>query len=207
MPLYPATSPYVLAVGATDAYYQASTSNFQDLSSEGFCGACGTNSVATVACQSSSVGEEAATSFTSTTNPTFRAFFSSGGGFSDVEAQPTYQADFVSAYLNTNCVAANGCTLPPATYFNRSNRGYPDVAFLGVNFPLITAGSVQLGISGTSLSTPGWAAIIARLNTISVSITGKTLGFINPLRTYPLTHRTAHAPALSTGAAASHYLY
>ena len=183
MPLFPATSPYVLSVGATDAYYGATTaSSFTDLSSEGFCGACGANSQATVACQSAGV-EEAVTTFKSASN-SLNGGFSSGGGFSNTEPMPSYQADFVQAYLTTQCNAANGCSLPPSTYFNRSSRAYPDVAFIGVGFPLVVTGGVELGYGGTSLSAPGWAAIISRLNAISVSITGKTLGFVNPLLYY-----------------------
>ena len=183
VPLYPNTSPYVLSVGATDTFYKAGTALFGDLSSEGFCGACGSRSNATILCQNTIVAEEAVTTFSSTTN-TYSAGYATGGGFSNLEAQPTWQADFVSAYLTTQCTAAHGCTLPSSTYYNKANRAYPDVAFVGTGFPLIGAGTVSLGNGGTSLSAPGWAAIISRLNAISVSITGKTLGFVNPLLYY-----------------------
>ena len=52
--------------------------------------------------------------------------FSSSGGFSSYAARPTYQQAVVQQYLDTDCTAANGCSLPPASYFNRTNRGYPD---------------------------------------------------------------------------------
>ena len=50
-----------------------------------------------------------------------------GVGFSLVEAQPSYQAAAVQAYL------ASGVALPPATKFNAKGRGYPDVSAIGQN--------------------------------------------------------------------------
>lgn len=58
---------------------------------------------------------------------TANASFTTGGGFSVVEPQPSYQATAVNAYL------ASGVALPPATKFNSKGRGYPDVASIGQN--------------------------------------------------------------------------
>lgn len=52
---------------------------------------------------------------------TTNASFTTGGGFSDVETMPSYQAAAVQAYLSS------GVTLPPSTKFNSKGRGYPDV--------------------------------------------------------------------------------
>jgi len=55
-----------------------------------------------------------------------QANFASGGGFSNVGAQPSYQTAAVTAYLSS------GVALPPASYFNKTGRGYPDVAGFGL---------------------------------------------------------------------------
>ena len=50
----------------------------------------------------------------------------SGGGFSSYAAVPSYQQAAVKNYVNVSCTASSGCTLPPISYFNRSNRAFPD---------------------------------------------------------------------------------
>merc|ERR1711939_692578 len=56
------------------------------------------------------------------------AGFTSGGGFSTYTPMPSYQQDVVNAYLKS------GTDLPPASYFNSSNRAFPDMAAMGNNF-------------------------------------------------------------------------
>jgi len=101
------------------------------------------------------------------------ADFTSGGGFSEVAAQPTYQSAAVKGYLTS------GVALPPAAYYNASNRAHPDVAALG-NFNLIYDGEID-AVGGTSASAPIFAAIASLLNQASFAKTGKPLGFLNPL--------------------------
>ena len=52
------------------------------------------------------------------------ADFTSGGGFSQVEPQPSYQAATVQAYIKS------GVAIPPPSKFNSSNRGYPGAYLL-----------------------------------------------------------------------------
>ena len=50
----------------------------------------------------------------------------SGGGFSNVFSQPSYQSASVANFLATSK------NLPPAKYFNATSRAYPDVSAAGV---------------------------------------------------------------------------
>merc|ERR1712147_92772 len=104
------------------------------------------------------------------------AGFTSGGGFSTYTPRPSYQDTVVEQYLKS------GVALPPSTFFNSSNRGYPDVAAMGNNFAVylnMYGGWTTVG--GTSASSPTFAAIAGYLNSLSVNKTGKPLGFLNPL--------------------------
>ena len=54
--------------------------------------------------------------------------YSTGGGFSEVAAQPTWQTAAVAKYL------ATPGALVGAPTFNTTGRGYPDIAALGHMF-------------------------------------------------------------------------
>lgn len=154
-PEFPAASPFVTTVGATqviNATYSAFTAPL-------------------CAKQYSCIetGIEVAVSLTV-------AGFTSGGGFSNVSGatRPSWQDTVVQAYFNS------GVELPPASYWNRDGRGEPDVAAIGHNGLMVVNG--QAGpVGGTSLSSPIFAAIASLLNEIAVTKTGNSLGFLNPL--------------------------
>jgi tripeptidyl-peptidase-1 len=152
-PPYPGASPFITAVGATqitDASGQSSLPNPPP-------GCAGQN------CASG--GDETCVSFD-------QASFASGGGFSVVAAQPSYQTAAVTAYLNS------GVALPPASYFNAAGRGFPDVSALGSQI-LIFDGQLET-VGGTSASCPIWAGVIALVNDYVITKTGKPLGPLNP---------------------------
>ena len=92
-----------------------------------------------------------------------RAWASGGGGFSNTFSRPSYQDAAVNAYL----VRAN---LPDQQHWNASGRAYPDVSALagssldGQGYCVSVDGKSFNGFTGTSASTPVWAAVIARLN-------------------------------------------
>jgi len=153
-PDYPAASPYVTAVGAT----QMSNPVCALKNPPAVCANSGYDCF--------SGGDEVAVSFDV-------ASFASGGGFSNYAAQPDWQKTAVAAYL------ASGVALPPAGYFNATNRAYPDVAAIG-NAVLIDQGGVEL-VGGTSCSSPEFAAIAGLLNHYAIKASGKPLGFLNPL--------------------------
>jgi len=152
-PDYPAASPSITSVGATQLINaQTSLPNPPPVCvGQGYDCASG--------------GTETAVSYDV-------ANFASGGGFSNYAPMPSYQTAAVAAYLKS------GVQLPPATYFNASNRAYPDVGAIGTAV-LIYQGGVQ-PVGGTSCSAPEWAAVVAILNQASIAKSGKPLGFLNP---------------------------
>jgi len=154
-PPYPAASPFVTAVGATQIDQNSGIANLPN-PPPGCAGQ---------ACASG--GSEEAVSYN-------QAHFASGGGFSFVASTPAYQQAAVTAYLNS------GVALPPSSYYNAKGRGFPDVAAFGSNVLISSQGQIE-GVGGTSCSSPIVAGIITLLNDYVITKTGKPLGFINPL--------------------------
>ncbi|KAI0331437.1 family S53 protease-like protein [Cubamyces sp. BRFM 1775] len=97
----------------------------------------------------------------------------SGGGFSNIFPQPSYQSAAVQSYLD-----ALGST--NAGLFNRSGRAYPDISAQGINYVTRINGTFFLS-EGTSASTPVWASVVALLNDALLNAGKPPLGFINPL--------------------------
>jgi len=154
-PPYPAASPFVTAVGATQIDQSSGVANLPN-PPPGCSGQ---------ACASG--GYEESVSYN-------QAHFASGGGFSWVANAPLHQRAAVQAYLNS------GVALPPASYFNAQGRGFPDIAAFGSNVLISSSGQIE-GVGGTSCSTPIVAGIITLLNEYVINKTGKPLGFISPL--------------------------
>ncbi|RPD54222.1 family S53 protease [Lentinus tigrinus ALCF2SS1-7] len=97
----------------------------------------------------------------------------SGGGFSNIFAQPDYQSAVVENYLN-----AIGST--NAGLFNSSGRAFPDISAQGVRY-LTEINGTFFGVDGTSASTPVIASVVALLNDARLNAGLPSLGFINPL--------------------------
>ncbi len=151
---YPACSPHVTAVGATElAKPQFRLPNPPPACSE--YGRC------------FSGGSEQAVSYRT-------SGFVSGGGFADYESRAHYNAKAVRAYLNSNV------SLPNSSWYNARGRGFPDVTAFGYNGLIVQHRGVYT-ISGTSMSTPIFAGIVALLQGEFSSIANRTLGFLNPL--------------------------
>lgn len=98
--------------------------------------------------------------------------FHSGGGFSNYFARPAYQNSAVPAYI-----ASLGNEY--AGLYNRSGRGYPDVAAQGQDFVVVWDGQNVL-LDGTSASSPTFAAVIALVNDALIAAGRSPLGFLNP---------------------------
>ncbi|KAJ6495850.1 subtilisin-like protein [Mycena vulgaris] len=124
IPVFPASCPYVTAVGATQGF-----------------------------------NPEVATNLT-------------GGGFSDLFPRPWYQTQAVDSFLKT---------IPPdfAGMFNKSGRGYPDVAVQGWGLDFVFEGTT-FALGGTSFSSPIFASIIALINDRLLAAGKPVLGFLNP---------------------------
>jgi tripeptidyl-peptidase-1 len=114
--------------------------------------------------------------------------FGSGGGFSNVFAQPSYQKAAVEKYFATTKLNFTGYT----PYVNESmfgnitsgvyhigGRAYPDVSAVGERI-LITYDGSWITVGGTSASTPIWAGIINLINEARLAAGKSTVGFINP---------------------------
>lgn len=101
----------------------------------------------------------------------------SSGGFSNYFAAPSWQANSTAPYVQN--VLANSSTIP-ASFYNASGRGIPDIALLGSRFPVITNGATSLQ-KGTSASAPFFASLVVLLNDIRLRQGKSAVGFINPL--------------------------
>ena len=153
LPDWPSASPYILSVGATQLSGGTQLANAQS----SFCQSYGCAGAGTEVTCSYQTG----------------ALITSGGGFSNVAPRQWWQAAAVASYLATETV------LPPATAFNASGRGYPDVAAIGHNL-IIDVNNELLIVDGTSCSAPIFAAVIALANAARLAAGLPVLGFMNP---------------------------
>ncbi|KAK9439398.1 tripeptidyl-peptidase 1 precursor [Metarhizium brunneum] len=103
-----------------------------------------------------------------------KAWSGSGGGFSEIFAQPSYQADTVNQWLKNDQTHQS-----QDPYFNSSGRAYPDVSALATNYPIVVNGST-FGVMGTSASAPVFASIIQLISSDRLLNGKKPLGFLNP---------------------------
>jgi len=158
LPDWPTASPYILAVGATqlvDGVPLASPAS----------PVCKAPPTGVKPCGGG--GREVVCS------PATGALIASGGGFSNVAAMPAWQRAVVQKYI------ANASAVPPAGDFNRTSRGYPDVAALGHNYPIF-AGNRWIPVDGTSCSAPVFGAVVALANAARLEAGKKVLGFLPP---------------------------
>ena len=150
-PGYPSSSTYVTSVGATQ-FVKATQGCPRQLN--GFC-----------------LDEVVAS-----TSDLNRCSITSGGGFSNVIIQPRYQQKSVDYYLrNTEKL------LPPASYFNQSNRAFPDVSLIGHRYQTILHDGVRIPVDGTSASTPALAGLVSLIVDQRLKRGKKPLGLLNPL--------------------------
>jgi len=163
-PIYPATSPYATAVGGTTIYSPESVAKRNNVNGKkaavGFGGIC-----EQITCNNGTAEKVAMSPDTDT-------YFTSGGGFSNWTARPSYQATAVKAYL-----ASDGLRPPPGT-FGINNRAYPDIAAVGSAVFNIQGGE-QGWEGGTSESTPVFAGLVSLLNDWRLNNGKSPLGFLN----------------------------
>lgn len=100
----------------------------------------------------------------------------SSGGFSNYFATPSWQANSTAPYL---ALLQNDTSIP-ASFYNASGRGIPDLALVGTRFPVILNGQITMQ-SGTSASTPFLASMIVLINDLRLRAGKPVLGFLNPL--------------------------
>eukprot|EP01042_Synura_sphagnicola_P003220 gene3220-biopygen3474 len=136
-PSFPASSPYVVAVGATRGPEVFN---------------------AEVACQSDLGG-----------------VITSGGGFSNFNPMPSWQKSVVSGYFNT----VKGTSSQPVSGYNATGRAIPDLAVVGFDY-LTSVGERLFAASGTSVSTPVFAAMVSLVNSNRLQAGKSSLGWITP---------------------------
>lgn len=155
-PAFPTSSPYVTSVGATQLINGVQATNPK-----------------TPYCKNPSVTPCAQSGTEVVCSTATGALIVSGGGFSNVAAQPSWQANAVKAYL------ASGALLPGAGNFNASGRGYPDVSVVGHNYIIWIGGPTQ--VDGTSCSSPVFAGMVSLWNAQRLKAGKPVLGFLNPM--------------------------
>lgn len=84
----------------------------------------------------------------------------SSGGFSNRWARPSWQDDAVNAYLASAGAAG---TLPDASLYNATGRGFPDVSAQGTAYTVINNGVTFPAVAGTSCASPTFGGIVAML--------------------------------------------
>ncbi|KAK5119745.1 hypothetical protein LTR85_007321 [Meristemomyces frigidus] len=98
--------------------------------------------------------------------------FGSGAGFSNYFGAPAYQVATVDAYIASLGDLYEGL-------YNKSGRGYPDVAAQGNHDAIVWGGNITT-VGGTSASSPTFAAVITLVNDALLAAGRKPLGFLNP---------------------------
>jgi len=192
-PLFPASSPYVLSVGATSI--ESSSESNPLKGAPAIC----TDSQYNCVCSISTNEQIASQSNT--------AGFDTGGGFSEYTTQPKWQTAAVQAYL------ASGVPLPPSNLFNPNNRAYPDIGAVGENFCVITLNQGCSGIGGTSVSAPLISGMIAILNHDRIHAGKGPLGLFGPIvyKMYDLNKdlyfRSNYTVQINPGECPSNYGY
>ncbi|PRP80870.1 hypothetical protein PROFUN_11425 [Planoprotostelium fungivorum] len=150
-PQFPASSPYVTAVGATLLSTQV-----LPVCEENFAG---------FEFPCNDVGE-------TTSSTLLGSRITSGGGYSGLFSRPSYQKSAVKGY--TPYISDI-----PSSFYNQTGRVYPDVSALGHNYAVILGQQIA-PIDGTSASTPVVAAMITLLNDARFNAGKSALGFLNP---------------------------
>ncbi|TVY57900.1 Tripeptidyl-peptidase sed3, partial [Lachnellula suecica] len=98
--------------------------------------------------------------------------FVSGGGFSKYFPMPDYQIPTVPNYITSLGNQFDGL-------YNKSGRGYPDIAAQGYRYLTIWNGTTR-SLDGTSASTPTAAAIFALVNDALIAAGRPPMGWLNP---------------------------
>ncbi|KIN08321.1 hypothetical protein OIDMADRAFT_187653 [Oidiodendron maius Zn] len=98
----------------------------------------------------------------------------SGGGFSNVFAAPSWQSGATREYLKTQGVRLKNL----AGRYNPYGRGIPDVAANAANYVVAVDGQLMT-VMGTSASAPTFASLVANINDARLKVGKRTVGFMN----------------------------
>jgi tripeptidyl-peptidase-1 len=157
--LYPAASPYITAVGATQIddpvynHFPYEPSVCSPVHSGWTCVSDGTQSAVSY----------------------LYASYTSGGGFSNYSAAPSFQSAAIDGYFKS------GVPMPPSSYYHHGGKGIPDVSAFGIDGFEVMSTTIDNQGDGTSMATPTFSGVMSVLNSHQIKLTGKPLGFVSPL--------------------------
>ena len=100
----------------------------------------------------------------------------SGGGFSTIFTQPAWQKAAVDAYF----ALVDGTAIAPVPGYARAGRAFPDVSMAGTRYIAVVGGTL-IGIGGSSLATPVFAAVISLINSARYRAGKTSIGFLNQI--------------------------
>lgn len=165
-PSFPASSPYVLAVGATQGPEtgSAETACLADAGGGITTGGGFSNLYSTPSWQHEAIGTYFDQVFQSESTKPF---------VSNSQASPGFQY--------------------PNPMFNRNGRGFPDISAMGSRYIVVVNATYYI-VSGTSASTPVVAGMLSLINAERVRAGKPTVGYINPLL-YAAASRASDAPS------------
>lgn len=149
-PDFPATCPYVTALGATFLPAGASAQKDQEVAVTRFPSGGGFSNIY----PRPSYQDAAVNNFFTQHNPTYK-------------------------YYNTSGMNNPPESVTQGGVYNRAGRGYPDFSAVGDNVVVVVNAVPQL-IGGTSASAPVFAAILNRINEERIAVGKKSVGFVNP---------------------------
>lgn len=186
---WPATSPYVTAVGGTSLGL---------VNSSGYKAEWGWGTYLSLLHGWQISSDEASVTYTQGMDPYF-FYGGGGGGLSLTQLQPAYQNGVVPLKLATNTTLANGVVIP----LGAPRRVTPDIAMVGDPYtgvltgqtyitstnPAVNAGCTALSstteycersIGGTSVSAPLFAGVLALVDQQRMANGNGPIGFANP---------------------------
>lgn len=149
-PDFPASCPYLTAVGATYLPTGASAGQDAEVAVSRFPSGGGFSNIY----PRPSYQDEALEAYFTNSNPPYASYNTSGTN-------------------NPSESVTNG------GIYNRAGRGYPDVSAVGDNVVIFLNGMPTL-IGGTSASAPVFASILTRINEERIAAGKSTVGFVNP---------------------------
>jgi len=174
-PSFPASSPWVTAVGATSYSPKAPADS--------------RTAAGNLVYTTTNGGPEVASSGG---NP-YGNQVTTGGGFSCNFAAETYQNNLPSTYLQSgvfgsfnkgtasNCQGSFTYGQGTSNTFNGGGRGFPDIVALGWQYEIVEGGSPLPGIAGTSAAAPVAAGMFSLINAALKKKGGGGVGFVNPV--------------------------
>jgi tripeptidyl-peptidase-1 len=160
-PSFPASCPWVTAVGGTQRYTQSNTNvSVQPIHQDVICA------------KNYSISQDETAFYHLSSSG---AVSSSGGGFSNVFPAPSYQRKDTRSYKQTEATHLSHFR----DRFNMSGRGYPDVSAQAEGYLTMVDGQLRV-IRGSSASTPVFASVVTLLNNEREKVGKRRLGFLNP---------------------------